>query len=313
MQNKEMRAVYAETLIELAEKNKGIVILEADLMRANGTGIFRDKFPERAFNIGVAEANMVGVAAGMSARGKIPFATTFGCFASRRAYDQFFLSANYAKLNVKLVGSDPGVSAAFNGGTHMPFEDVGLMRIIPGLIVFEPSDPYSLKQLLIQSAEHKGSTYMRLHRKAVPAIYTENDKFTLGKGIVIEDGKDITLIGSGSVMMQEVIKAADLLKKDGISAAVIDMHTIKPIDADLIVKYASQTGLIVTCENHQIYNGLGSAVAEVTADKCPVTVKRIGVNDMFGEVGTQDYLKERFGLTAQNIYATAKGALSSKK
>ncbi|MBP7902470.1 MAG: transketolase family protein [Spirochaetes bacterium] len=313
MQNKEMRAVYAETLIELAEKNQGIVILEADLMRANGTGIFKNKFPERAFNIGVAEANMVGVAAGMSARGKIPFATTFGCFASRRAYDQFFLSANYAKLNVKLVGSDPGVSAAFNGGTHMPFEDVGLMRIIPGLIVFEPADPYSLKQLLIQSAEHKGSTYMRLHRKAVPAIYTENDKFTLGKGIVIEDGKDLTLIGSGAVMMQEVLKAADMLKKDGISTAVIDMHTIKPIDAELIVKYASQTGLIVTCENHQIYNGLGSAVAEVVADKCPVTVKRIGVNDLFGEVGTQDYLKERFGLTALNIYTTAKNSLSSKK
>lgn len=313
MQNKEMRTVYAETLIELAEKNKQVVILEADLMRANGTGIFREKFPERAFNIGVAEANMVGVAAGMSARGKIPFATTFGCFASRRAYDQFFLSANYAKLNVKLVGSDPGVSAAFNGGTHMPLEDIGLMRIIPGLIVFEPSDPVSLKQLLIQSAEHKGSTYMRLHRKAVPSIYTENDKFTLGKGHVIEDGGDLTLIGSGAVMMQEVLKAAELLKKDGISAAVIDMHTVKPIDADLIVKYASQTGLLVTCENHQIYNGLGSAVAEVVADKCPVTVKRIGVNDMFGEVGTQDYLKERFGLTAQNIYATAKGALSSKK
>lgn len=313
MKEKEMRTVYAETLIEMAEKNGNIVILESDLMKANGTGLFKEKFPERTFNMGVAEANMVGVAAGLSAMGKIPFATTFGCFASRRAYDQFFVSANYARLNVKLVGSDPGVSAAFNGGTHMPFEDIGLMRNIPELLIFEPSDPVSLKQLLIQSAEHKGCTYMRLHRKAVPAIYSESDKFEMGKGNLLEDGSDLVLIGSGAVIMQEILAAAKKLKADGISAAVVDMHTVKPVDEELVLKYARKTGLIVTCENHQVGTGLGSAVSDVVTDKCPVFVKRIGINDKFGEVGTQSYLQEKFGLTSENIYKTAKESLAVKK
>lgn len=313
MSGKEMRAVYAQTLIELAEKNERIVLLEADLMRASGTKGFMDKFPERTFNVGVAEANMVGIAAGLSAGGKIPFADTFACFASRRAYDQFFISGNYARQNVKLVGTDPGISAAFNGGTHMAFEDAGIMRNIPKLVVFEPSDPVSLRKLVIQSAAHKGCTYMRLHRKLTNAIYPENEEFELGKGKVLHDGTDITLIATGVIMVNEALKAKELLEQNGISAAVIDMHTIKPIDSDLVLHYAKKTGAIITCENHQVMNGLGSAVAEVLSENCPTLMKRIGINDEFGEVGTQDYLLERYQLSAADIVHSAKVLLPQKK
>ncbi|MDR1172023.1 MAG: transketolase family protein, partial [Bacteroidales bacterium] len=297
----EMRAVYAQTLIELAEKDDRIVLLESDLMKASGTTVFKNKFPERTFNMGVAEANMVGVAAGLSAGGKIPFADTFGCFAARRAYDQFFISANYARLNVKLTGTDPGVSSAYNGGTHMPFEDLGIMRNIPKLVVFEPSDPVSLKKLVQKAAVHQGCTYMRLHRKPVDIIYSEDEPFELGKGKVLQDGNDVTIVAIGAIMVHEALKAAEMLKNENISAAVIDMHTVKPVDSELIIRYAQKTGLIVTCENHQVMNGLGSAVAEVLAENCPCRLKRIGVEDEFGEVGTQEFLQERFGMTAEHI------------
>ena len=309
----EMRAIYAQTLIELAEKDQRVVVLEADLMKASGTMPFKNKFPERAFDMGVAEANMVGTAAGLSAGGKIPFAASFGCFASRRAFDQFFLSCNYARQNVKLVGTDPGVSAAFNGGTHMPFEDAGIMRTIPGLVIFEPSDGVSLKELLLRSYEHKGCTYMRLHRKAVDDIYKTGEKFELGKGKVLRDGKDLTIIAMGAIMVPNAMQAADLLAKDGISAAVIDMHTLKPIDSELIVKYAKQTGAILTAENHQVIGGLGSAVAEVLAENFPAPLRRVGIHDQFGEVGTQDELVARFRLTAADIAEEAKTLLKTKK
>ncbi len=311
-QMQEMRAVYTQTLMQLAEKDKNIVLLEADLMRASGTKTFKQTFPERTFNVGVAEANMVGVAAGLSATGKIPFANTFACFAARRTFDQFFISANYAGLNVKLVGTDPGVTAAYNGGTHMPFEDLGLMRNIPQLVVFEPCDPVSLQKLVVQSAYHKGCTYMRLHRKLAAVLYDEDAEITLGKGYVLQDGDDVTLIATGVVMVPEALQAAELLAQDGVSAAVIDMHTVKPLDAALVLQYAEKTGAIVTCENHQIYNGLGSAVAEVLSENRPTWMKRVGVNDAFGEVGTLEYLQERFGLTAENIYQQATALLEAK-
>lgn len=313
MTGKDMRAVYAETLIELAKKDDRIVVLEADLMAATGTKCFKSEFPERLFNVGVAEANMVGVAAGLSASGKIPFANTFGCFAARRAYDQFFVSANYAKLNVKLVGSDPGVTAALNGGTHMPFEDIGIMRNIPGLVVFEPCDVVSMNALVQKSASHKGSTYMRLHRKGTASVYKEGEVFTLGKGKVISDGTDLTLIASGLVMVQEAIAAAKQLESEGISTAVIDMHTTKPIDSELVLEYADKTGAIVTCENHQVINGLGSAVAEVLSENKPTLIKRVGINDEFGQVGTLDFLKEHFGLNSKNIVAQAKELIARRR
>jgi transketolase len=297
----EMRAVYTETLIDLAQRDRNIVLLEADLMRASGTRPFLDAFPERTFNVGVAEANMVGVAAGLSATGKIPFANTFACFAARRTFDQFFISANYARLNVKLVGTDPGVTAAYNGGTHMPFEDLGLMRTIPQLVVFEPGDPVSLRKLVAQSAYHEGCTYMRLHRRDAAVLYDEGVEITLGKGNVLRDGDDVTLIATGVVMVPEALRAAELLAADGVSAAVIDMHTVKPVDAELILTYAEKTGAIVTCENHQIVNGLGSAVAEVLVEHRPTPMRRVGVREEFGEVGTLEYLQERFRLTAEEI------------
>ncbi len=310
--SKDMRDVYTDTLIEMAEKDSNIVILEADLMRATGSDPFRERFPERTFNVGVAEANMVSIASGLSAAGKIPFPASFGCFAARRTFDQFFLSANYARLNVKLIGTDPGVSAAYNGGTHMPFEDIGIMRIIPGLVVFEPADPVSLKKLLYKSAYHKGCTYMRLQRKGMDTIYDENEEFELGKGKVLKEGNDLTIIASGYIMVPEALKAAELLEQKGVSSTVIDMHTIKPIDAELVLKYAEKTGAVVTCENHQIINGLGSAVAEVLSENLPTPLKRIGINDEFGEVGTLDYLKTRFALNAFDISKEALNFLSQK-
>lgn len=297
----EMRAVYTQTLLELAALNPNIMVLEADLSKATATGPFREQFPDRFINVGVAEANMVGIAAGLSSEGKIPFAASFGCFSSRRVYDQFFISACYAQLNVKLIGTDPGITAELNGGTHMPLEDMGIMRNIPGLTVFEPSDPTSLKQLLKLSAAAPKSSYMRLHRQMAPVLYSESVRFELGKGHVLRTGTDVTLIATGVVMVNEALKAVDQLAASGISATLIDMHTIKPIDQALVLEWAEKTGAVVTCENHSILNGLGSAVAEVLSEHRPTPLKRVGVRDSFGEVGNLAYLKDRFGLHAAGI------------
>ena len=306
----EMKVIYAETLLEMAAQDERIVVLEADLMRANGTKAFKDRFPTRSINVGVAEANMVGVAAGLSAVGKIPFANTFASFAGRRDYDQFFLQANYARLNVKLVGTDPGILAAINGGTHMPFEDIGLMRNIPRCVVVDPADSVALKKLMPQIAYHPGSVYMRLNRKASPQVHAEDAKFTLGKANVVRDGSDVAIFASGSVLVPEAVSAAQLLEADGISAAVVDFHTIKPLDQDMVLNYAEKTGLIVTCENHQIVNGLGSAVAEVLCEHRPTRMARIGVNEQFGQVGDVEYLKKAYGLDAETIRARVKALLT---
>lgn len=300
-----MRAVYCETLINLAKDDERIMVVEADLMRASGTMGFKDAYPDRAIDVGVAEANMVGISSGLSAAGKIPFAATFGCFASRRVFDQFFISSNYAGLNVKLVGTDPGISAGFNGGTHMPFEDIGMMKLIPGLTIFEPSDPISLESLLKQSATHQGCTYMRLHRKGIEPIYDTKESFTLGKGKLLKDGNDVTIIAIGAILVPEAIKAAELLKKQGISAAVIDMHTVKPLDEELVLAYAKKTGFIVTAENHQVSGGLGASVASFLAKTYPTRMAMVGIQDEFGQVGTQEWLQEYYKLTAEEIVKQA--------
>jgi transketolase len=305
--NKEMRAAYAETLIRLGAENKNIVVVEADLMRATGTGPFAKAYPDRAFNVGVAEANMVGVAAGLSAEGRIPFAATFGCFASRRVFDQFFISANYARLNVKLVGTDPGVTAAFNGGTHMPFEDMGLMRMIPKLVIIEPSDPVSLSALVEKAVSHYGCVYIRLQRKAAPVLYKEGETFEFGQAKVLREGSDAVLVALGALMVGEALKAADLLAAEGKKVTVIDALSLKPLDEKLILGWAKKTGKIVTCENHQKRGALGSAVAEALAESGTVCkFARIGVDDEFGEVGTQDWLADHFKLTAPHIAAAVK-------
>ena len=314
-QSKEMRAAYVDTLVALGETNKNIVVLEADLMSCTNTGVFKKAYPDRFFNVGIAEANMVGIASGLSTLGKIPFAASFGCFSSRRVYDQFFLSANYARLNVKLVGTDPGVTAAFNGGTHMPFEDLALMRVIPGLTVVEPSDPVSCAAFVRLMAEEYGCHFLRIPRKPVPFLYPENETFKFGKAKVLKEGKDVCFIALGSLMVNQALKACEALAKDGISAGVLDILTLKPIDKDAILEQAGKVRAIISAENAQIAGGLGSAVAEILAEngchgsKQPCKFARIGIKDEFGEVGTQDYLVDRFGLDVNSLVKKAKELL----
>ena len=310
--DQEMRIIYAETLLSLAEEDPSIVVLEADLMKASGMALFKERFPERTFDFGVAEANMIGAAAGLSAGGKIPFAHTFACFVTRRAYDQIFVSGAYARQNLKLIGSDPGIAATLNGGTHMPFEDAGIMRNIPGMVVFEPGDPVSLAALARRMYSRKGCCYMRLFRKPATALYSGQEAFELGKGLVLRDGRDCTLIASGVIPLTQALQAARLLEQDGVCAAVIDMHTIKPLDEELVIKYALKTGAVLTCENHQIINGLGSAVAEVIAEKVQVPFLRCGIEDAFGEVGDLDYLLKRYSLDAGSIAQKARALLAMK-
>jgi transketolase len=296
----EMRNVYCQTLIELARENEQIVVLDADLMSSMGMIPFLKKFPERTFNCGAQEANMIGIAAGLSATEKIPFAHTFATFATRRCYDQVFISGAYAKANVRIIGSDPGVTSAYNGGTHMPFEDMGIMRNIPEMTVLEPTDSIMLKDIIKQLTGLYGMFYVRLLRKNAIKIYEEGSTFEIGKAVKLKDGKDVTIIANG-IMVAEALKAAYMLKETGISVRVLDMFTLKPIDKETIIACAKETSAIITAENHNIINGLGSAVAEVLAENIPTPMERVGVKDLFGEVGPADYLKERFELTANDI------------
>lgn len=307
----EMRKVYTATLIELAKENENVVALDADLMSAIAMGEFAKAYPDRFINCGIQEANMMGAAAGMSATGKIPFAHTFAPFATRRAYDQLFLSAGYAHLNVKVVGSDPGITAQLNGGTHMPFEDVGLMRLIPDAIVTEPTDNTILKFVLKEAVNTYGLFYIRLSRKNSTKIYEEGSTFTIGKANKIREGKDVTIIAYG-IMVKEALLAANKLKEQGIEARVLDMFTIKPIDKEAIIEAAKETGAIVTAENHNIIGGLGEAVAAVLAENFPAPLERVGVNDIFGKVGNQDYLAKEFNLTSDDIVEKALKVISRK-
>jgi len=256
---------------------------------------------------------MVGVAAGLSNMGKIPFASTFACFASRRVFDQFFISGNYAHLNVKLVGSDPGVTAGFNGGTHMPFEDIGMMRMIPGLSIVEPSDPVSLKAILETVAATYGCCYLRLYRRDVEPLYKPDEQFQLGKSKVLKDGKDVTIISLGALLAPEALKAAKALAQEGIDAAVIDALSVKPLDEDLILSYAQKTGRIVTAENHQVAGGVGAAVANLLATEHPTPMAMVGVHDEFGQVGTMSWLQQYYKLTADEITKQAIKLVRSTK
>lgn len=308
----QMRDAYIDALMELAEDNPKIVVLDADLMNSNSTIKFMRRFPERAINVGVQEANMLGVAAGLAAVGKIPFTHTFACFNARRALDQIYMSVAYAKLPVKIVGTDPGVTAAFNGGTHMSLEDVGFMRGIPTMTVIEPVDNVMVLAILPQVVEMDTPVYLRVNRKEPVKIYEPGTEFTIGKGKVLRDGEDVTIIATG-IMVPEALKAGEALAEEGISARIINIFTIKPLDEELVLQAARETGAIVTAENHNVINGLGSAVAEVVAQHYPVPVERVGVQDLFGEVGSVEYLMKRFGLTSEEIVAKAKRALQRKK
>lgn len=306
-----MRDAYAETMTELVKENPRIVYLEADLMNSIGMVNFAKEFPDNSINCGIQEANMIGTAAGMSAVGMIPFTHTFGCFATRRALDQIFLSGAYARTNIRMLGSDPGVTAAFNGATHMPFEDIGLLRGIPNITIIEPTDSTMLRDMVKQTAEMEGIFYIRLSRKNAVKVFEDGSTFDIGKAVSIKEGTDVTLIASG-ICVDEAMKAAEILQQQDINAAVLNVFTIKPIDREAIAAAAKKTGAIVTVENHNIHNGLGSAVAEVLAETTPVPMARVGVQDKFGEVGSVDYLKERFGLTAENIVKNALDVIGRK-
>lgn len=297
---KEMRQCYAETLLQLAQEDSRVIGLEADLMSAISTQKLQAVIPNQIINCGIMEANMIGVAAGLSLTGHIPFVHTFAQFATRRAFDQLFVSCAYARLNVKILGSDSGVTAEHNGGTHMSFEDLGLVRLIPEAYVWEASDYTMLKALLRKAYAENGIHYIRTIRKKAVKLYNASEKFEDGKGKILRKGKDLAIIAAG-IMVAEALLAAEILASQGIEATVIDMYSIKPIDVDLLIWAAKETGQIITAENHNIIGGLGSAVAEALSEHYPVPIKRIGVNEQFGQVGKVDYLMEQYKLTARDI------------
>ena len=308
----DMRDAYCDALILAAEQNARVVALDCDLSTSMGTGRFRARFPEHAYNLGIMEANACSMAAGLSVTGYIPFVHSFAVFSSRRMADQIFLSCAYAGLNVKIVGGDAGVSAAVNGGTHMAFEDFGALRSIPHIRLFEPTDNMMMKALIPQIAADCGVDYVRMPRRKVVKIYEAGEVFTPGKAKLLREGTDVTLIASG-VLVAEALKAAELLASRGIEARVIDMFTIKPIDIGCVRDCAEKTGCTVTAENHSVIGGLGSAVAEALGETRPVPMERIGIKEAFGEVGSQDWLMDHFGLRAENIVQAAIRVIERKK
>ncbi|MDI3310790.1 MAG: transketolase family protein [Thermoanaerobacterium sp.] len=299
------REAYGKALVELGEKNKNVVVLDADLSKSTKTAEFQKAYPDRFFNIGISEQDMMGTAAGLATCGKIPFASSFAIFATGRAYEQIRNSIGYPKLNVKIAATHAGITVGEDGATHQSIEDISLMRGIPNMVVINPSDAEETRQAILAAAEHYGPVYIRLGRMAVPDIHDKNYKFELGKGEIIREGKDIAIIATG-IMVSIALEAADKLKEEGINATVVNMHTIKPIDRELIVKVAKQTGKVVTAEEHSIIGGLGSAVCEVLSEEYPVRVKRIGINDTFGQSGTPKELLKYYNLTFQNIVDVVK-------
>ena len=308
---REMRAVYCETLQQLARENGRIAVLDADLVGSSGTKPFFNEFPDRAIDCGIQENNMIGVAAGMSAAGMIPFAHSFGPFASRRCVDQIFISCAYAKLNVRIVGSDPGVTAAYNGGTHMPFEDMGTLMSIPQITLLEPTDSVQLRWMIRQLEKEYGVYYIRMLRKNAVGVFEEGSDFELGKIARLKEGADVAIVCSG-ILVGEALKAAAALEAQGVSAAVLNAFTWKPLDAETLAEYAANCGCVVTAENHNITGGLGAAVAASLSRTRPVPVEMVGVNDEFGEVGTEDFLRKRFDLTADHIIRAAKANIARK-
>ena len=298
---KATRESFGEALVEIAKTNKDILVLDADLAAATKTGTFKKAYPDRFFNCGIAECNMVGIAAGLASCGKIPFAASFAMFSAGRAFEQVRNSVAYPHLNVKIAGSHAGISVGEDGATHQCLEDIALMSVIPGMVVLNPCDHYEMIEAVKAMAEYKGPCYVRLGRLAVETINNNDDyKFEIGKGVELKDGKDLTIVATG-LLVQEAVKAANELEKKGISARVINIHTIKPLDEEIIIKAAKETGKILVCEEHNVIGGLGSAVASVLSEKYPVPVKKLGVNDVFGHSGPALDLLEQFGLSSKGI------------
>lgn len=297
---KATRQSYGEALVELGKENENVVVLDADVSTATKTEFFAKEFPDRFFDMGIAEADMIGTSAGLSTCGKIPYASTFAIFAAGRAYDQIRNSICYPKLNVKICATHSGVTVGEDGATHQMLEDISLMRTIPNLIVMSTSDDTQTKWAVKEIAKIKGPVYLRLARLKVPVIYDENQKFEIGKGIQIGDGTDGTIFATG-VTVSEALKAKEILKSKGINVRVVDIHTIKPIDKDLIIKSVKETKKLISIEDHNVIGGLGSAISEVLTDEYPVKLTRLGIKDTFGMSGKADELMSYYKINANNI------------
>ena len=303
------RESYGNALTELGKEHEDVVVLDADLAAATKTGVFKKAFPERHIDCGIAESNMMGVAAGLAAAGKVPFASSFAMFAAGRAFEQVRNSIGYPKLNVKIGATHAGISVGEDGATHQCNEDIALMRTIPGMVVINPSDDIEAKAAVKAAYEHVGPVYMRFGRLAVPVINDNPDyKFEIGKGVVLREGKDLTIIATG-LPVANCLEAAEMLSADGVDAKVINIHTIKPLDEDLVVAAAQETGKVVTVEEHSVIGGLGSAVCDVLSEKATTKVMKIGIYDTFGESGPAVELVKKYGLDAESIYKKVKSFL----
>lgn len=303
------RDSYGDALVELGKAKENLVVLDADLAAATKTGVFKKAFPERHIDCGIAEANMTGIAAGLSTCGKVPFISTFAMFAAGRSFEQVRNSIGYPHLNVKIGATHAGISVGEDGATHQCNEDIALMREIPGMVIINPCDDVEAKAAVKAAYEHQGPVYLRFGRLAVPVINdTASYKFEIGKGVTLREGKDITIFATG-LCVSETLEAAEELAADGIDARVINIHTIKPLDEELVIQAAKETGRVFTVEEHSIIGGLGSAVSEVLGEKCPTKITRIGVNDVFGESGPAVELLHKYGLDAEGIYKHIKSSI----
>ncbi len=305
------RKAYGKALVELGKKNENIVVFDADLSKSTMTADFGKEFPDRFFNAGIAEANMMGMAAGMAMSGKVAFASTFAMFAAGRAYEIIRNSIAYPDANVKICATHAGITVGEDGASHQCIEDLALMRVIPGMTVIHPADATSTSKLIEQVAEMDGPCYVRLGRLDIPVIYDKNTNIEIGKGVIVREGHDHTVIACG-LMVNEALTAAEKLEKEGISVRVIDMHTIKPLDSDIIITAAKETGSIITAEEHSVIGGLGSAVAEVLSQNCPVSMKLIGIQDRFGQSGKPALLMEEYNITSNDIVLAVREAQLSK-
>ena len=306
------REAYGKALVEFGAKYENLIVLDADLAAATKTGMFKKAYPERFFDCGIAENNMIGVACGLSLSGKIPFASSFAMFLAGRSFEQVRNSVGYPHLNVKLGATHAGITVGEDGATHQCNEDLALMRTIPGMTIINPADATEARKAVEAAIKFEGPVYLRFGRMAVPVLYDDDYDFQIGKGVVMADGADVSLIATG-IMVEQALAARELLAADGIKASVVNMATIKPLDEALVIDMAAKCGAIVTCEEHSIVGGLGAAVCECVSGECPVPVKRIGVKDTFGRSGPAGELVKYFGLDAESIAAAAKAAVAAKK
>lgn len=305
------RDAYGKALLALGAENSNVVVLDADLSKSTKTADFAKKYPERFFNMGIAESNLLGTAAGLATTGKIPFASTFAIFAVGRAFEQIRNSIAYPKLNVKIAATHSGISVGEDGGSHQAVEDVGIMRAVPNMTVLVPADGEETRQVILAAAEYKGPVYIRMGRLALPVLFGEDYHFEIGKANVLKDGTDVALMANG-MMVSMALEAADQLAAEGISVSVVNVASVKPLDEETIVRVAKQTKAVVTAEEHNIIGGLGSAVAEVLSERQPTPMVRVGLKDRFGESGRPQELLEKFGLTRENLVKAVHEVLAKK-